>query len=111
MKISELSKATNVSVRMIRYYEEKRLLTPKRTASGYRQFTREHIERIHKIKIFKDVGFTIEEMIPLMECEFSAPANGRVCDKLREKIESKVVQIDISIARLIQAKSTLSQYL
>ncbi|WP_244893587.1 MerR family DNA-binding transcriptional regulator [Gilliamella apicola] len=36
MKIGELSKLSQISVRMLRYYEEEGLLSPKRTVSGYR---------------------------------------------------------------------------
>lgn len=52
MKIGELSKLSQISVRMFRYYEEEGLLSPKRTVSGYRQFEIEDIDRvklIHKI--------------------------------------------------------------
>ncbi|MFM2482356.1 MerR family DNA-binding transcriptional regulator [Celerinatantimonas sp. YJH-8] len=43
MKISELSRKTNVSIRMIRYYEKKELLQPTRTSSGYRCFNKDDI--------------------------------------------------------------------
>ncbi|MDW6004748.1 MerR family transcriptional regulator [Vibrio mangrovi] len=109
MKISELSKRTQVSIRMIRYYEERGLLIPTRTASGYRQFTAEHIEQINKIKILKDVGFTIEDIRPVMQCQLEAK-DGQICGQLKEKITRKIEQIDQSVANLIQAKATLSQY-
>ncbi len=110
MKISELSKITNVSVRMIRYYEEKGLLTPQRTTSGYRHFTEKDVEIVQKIKLFKEVGFTLEDIQPVMECQFNSSQNGKICDKLKEKILSKINQIEHSIDGLTQAKVTLAQY-
>ena len=47
MKIGELSKLSQISIRMLRYYEEAGLLSPKRTVSGYRQFEIEDLSLIH----------------------------------------------------------------
>lgn len=47
MKIGELSKLSQSSVRMFRYYEEEGLLSPKRTVSGYRQFEIENITELN----------------------------------------------------------------
>ncbi|MCL1074085.1 MerR family transcriptional regulator [Shewanella dokdonensis] len=111
MKISELSKKTNVSIRMIRYYEEKGLLQPTRTNSGYRCFNNDDIELVDKIKFFKDIGFTIEEVRPILECQLGLQKREQICDKLKEKFASRVEQIDRMISGLNEAKLTLSQYI
>lgn len=111
MKISELSKATNVSIRMLRYYEEKGLLHPTRTNSGYRRFRKDDIELIDKIKLFKKMGFTIEDVRPILECQLGLPEREQICDKLKEKFASRVEQIDRMIDSLNKAKLTLSQYI
>lgn len=111
MKISELSKQTNVSIRMIRYYEQKGLLKPTRTPSGYRRFKQEDIAVIHKIKMFKAIGFTIDDILPVFTCQVLYSEEVPICDKLREKFVSKIEQIDKMIINLNQAKSTLAQYI
>ena len=50
MKIGELSKISQISIRMLRYYEEEGLLFPKRSLSGYRQFEIEDIDRVKLIR-------------------------------------------------------------
>ncbi|CAG8998230.1 MAG: Mercuric resistance operon regulatory protein [Candidatus Celerinatantimonas neptuna] len=111
MKISELSKETNVSVRMIRYYEEKKVLFPTRTSSGYRQFTQRDIDLILKIKIFKEIGFTIDDIRPVLQCQFEHSGKIQICDKLKEKLVSKIEQINQKIDNLMQAKLSLTQYI
>lgn len=111
MKISELSKATNVSIRMIRYYEEKGLLRPERTDSGYRRFKQEDIELINRIRMFKEIGFTIEDVIPIIECQLVDSDTAQICDKLKEKFSAKIKQIDSSITHLESLKAILAGYL
>ena len=57
MNIGEASKASKVSAKMIRYYEQIGLIPPAdRTDSGYRAYTQDDVHRLHFIRRSRDLG-------------------------------------------------------
>lgn len=68
MKIGELSKISQISIRMLRYYEEEGLLFPKRSLSGYRQFEIEDIERVKLIRELNNAGLTLKVIRKIIPC-------------------------------------------
>ncbi len=64
-KIGEFSKLTQVSVRMLRYYDETGLLKPAQVNkyTGYRMYSVEQIENLNKILFLRDVGFNVSEIV------------------------------------------------
>lgn len=62
-KIGEFSKLTQVSVRMLRYYDETGLLKPAEINkyTGYRMYSIEQIETLNKILFLRDTGFSVAE--------------------------------------------------
>lgn len=63
-KIGEFSKLTQVSIRMLRYYDEAGLLKPLKVDkfTGYRFYSTEQIPVLNKIKFFRDIGFNVSEI-------------------------------------------------
>jgi DNA-binding transcriptional MerR regulator/effector-binding domain-containing protein len=63
-KIGEFSKLTQVSVRMLRYYDEAGLLKPAKIDefTGYRLYSVEQIRILHKIIFLRDTGFNVSEI-------------------------------------------------
>ncbi|MCL2137376.1 MAG: MerR family transcriptional regulator [Coriobacteriia bacterium] len=63
-KIGEFSKITQVSIRMLRYYDEAGLLKPSETDkfTNYRLYSVEQIPTVNKIKFLRDLGFNITEI-------------------------------------------------
>jgi len=68
-KIDEVSKATGLTKRTIRYYEELGLLMPaERTEGGMRLYSQEHIERLKQIVSARDVlGFSLQEILDFVQ--------------------------------------------
>ncbi len=68
-KIGEFSKLGQVSVRMLRYYDETGLLRPAETDSftGYRLYTAGQLLRLNRILFLRDAGFGIAEMPQLLD--------------------------------------------
>lgn len=59
----EFSKRANISVRTIRYYDEKGLLKPSLMAeSGYRYYTDRDFASLQRILVLKKLGFGLEEI-------------------------------------------------
>ena len=80
MRIGEVSKLTNVSMRSLRYYEEKGLIHPERLENGYRDYDKLTLERIKTLKLYFDLGLTTAEMQQVMGCDpFVFPYKNLMC--------------------------------
>ena len=67
MNIGEASKASGVSSKMIRYYEQIGLIKPAhRTDSSYRTYTDNDIHTLRFVRRAKDLGFSVEQMKTLL---------------------------------------------
>lgn len=63
----QFAKLANVTERTIRYYDKIGLLKPCFVMSnGYRQYTEEDLLKLQKILSLKKLGFTIEEIFPMV---------------------------------------------
>lgn len=62
-KISEIAKISGVSVKALRGYEDKGLLSPDRQfESNYRLYSERMVKVIKDIKFFQDLGFSLKEI-------------------------------------------------
>ncbi len=64
LKIGDVSKLCNISIKTLRYYEEMGIITPVKVDiySGYRFYDEENIETIYKIQLLKELGFSLAEI-------------------------------------------------
>jgi len=69
-RIEEVAIRTELTKRAIRYYEDIDLIKPIRTEAKYRLYTNEDIEKIVRIKSYKDrLGFSLNEIRDVFELE------------------------------------------
>lgn len=63
-KIGEFSKLTQISIRMLRHYDEMGLLKPEHIdkSSGYRYYSANQIPQLQKIVLLRDLDFTVKEI-------------------------------------------------
>ena len=67
MNIGEAAKASGVSAKMIRYYEEIGLVPPAlRAASGYRVYSDKDVHRLNFVRRARDLGFSVKEIGDLL---------------------------------------------
>lgn len=67
MNIGQASKATGVSAKMIRYYEEVGLVRPAgRTHANYREYGQREINELRFIKRGRGLGFSMAEITELL---------------------------------------------
>ena len=90
MNIGEAARASGVSAKMIRYYEQIALIRPAdRTDSNYRSFSDRDVNDLRFIKRARSLGFSVEEITNLLSLwrdrgrpsrEVKAIADGHVAD-------------------------------
>ncbi len=64
--ISELANEFHISLRTIRFYEEKRLISPKRSKGNYRIYSRRDRARLKLILRGKRFGYSLEEIAEMI---------------------------------------------
>jgi DNA-binding transcriptional MerR regulator len=68
IKIGDFSRISMVSVKALRYYDEIGLLKPACVdeQTGYRYYTADQLPRLHRLLALKDLGFSLEQIGPLL---------------------------------------------
>ncbi|KAB2590559.1 MerR family transcriptional regulator [Streptomyces arboris] len=105
MRIGELAKAADVSVRSLRYYEEQGLLTSTRSPSGQRHFREADIDRVGFIQRLYAAGLSSRTIMELLPC-VDAPSEA-TSDAAMERMEQERERLSAHIAELIRTRDAL----
>lgn len=62
MKINQVEQTIGISKKNIRFYEQEGLLSPARSANGYRDYTDEDVAVLQQIKLLRKLDIPIEEI-------------------------------------------------
>ncbi|GGG12161.1 MerR family transcriptional regulator [Lysinibacillus alkalisoli] len=107
--IQQVAKQFAISARTLRYYEELGLLTPKRTETGQRLYSKKEMVKLQLVMRGKRFGFTLDE-IKEMVLLFDLDRTGK--KQLQRTIaygEEKLAEIDEKIAELYEIKREMEQ--
>jgi DNA-binding transcriptional MerR regulator len=113
MRIGELSKQTGVASRMLRYYEEQGLITPRRLDNGYRVYDDHLIDRVEKIRGLIDSGIPTRIVACILPCLghpqsiVAQNAEPGLFDLLEEERDRMSQKIDF----LTQNRDAITEYL
>jgi DNA-binding transcriptional MerR regulator len=103
MKIGELARLTGASVRSLRYYEQRRLLLPRRTAGGQRIYDQDAVERVVLIRDLFAAGLSSDGVVQLLPCVDSGTATPAMLEHLvceRARIVAEVSKLTATRDRL-----------
>lgn len=105
MRIGELARRTGVSVRALRYYEEKGLLVPVRTTSGYRDYPRAAELVVGCIQQLYAAGLSSSNLAQVLPAcgDYSAPMSAEMAGKLkgvRERLAAEIQERQASLKLL-----------
>ncbi|MGI5222766.1 MerR family transcriptional regulator [Nocardia sp. CA-290969] len=68
MRIGELAAATGTGQRLLRYYEERGLLTPDRSANGYRDYPETAVRDVARIRRLLAAGLPVRVISEVLAC-------------------------------------------
>ena len=106
LTIGELARESGVTMRALRFYQSKGLLTPQRNGSA-RMFSHEDRDRLALILQGKRLGFTLNEIRDMMVarvrgCTNALPISRKKCVEQITMLERQRREIDGALAELRQ---------
>lgn len=108
--IGELAARTGMTPDALRYYERLRVIAPvRRTASGYRIYSDETIERLRFIKQAQLHGLTLAEIRELLQVDTRGGV-GR-CRRVQRLLQRKIADLDTRLTQLQEFRRSLEGYL
>lgn len=111
MNLAKVAEITQVSPRMLRYYEELGLIRPQRTANHYRDYNQANIEDIQKIKVLNDAGMHLKDIKLLLPCFDLGEEKLTLCPVAKETLEIELEHISEKLAKLKKSQSLLASFL
>ncbi|ANU38337.1 Cu(I)-responsive transcriptional regulator [Vibrio scophthalmi] len=108
MNIGEVAQMTGLSSKSIRLYEEKGIISaPHRSASGYREYSSQHLQELNLVSRAKNAGFS------LIECkEFVQLAHNpeRKSSEVKARAQIKLDEVQLKIKQLQEIERQLKQW-
>lgn len=99
-RISEVAERTGFTPSALRFYEDAGLVTPARTASGYRSYDDRSLDTLRFIGRGKQLGLSLDEITELV----SLYADDRcepVQHRLRAMVDEKIADAQLRVAELV----------
>jgi len=103
MLIGELAKATGVRSETLRFYEARGLIASRRRSNGYREYPDEAAEAVRYIRVARDFGFSLAELVESLPKVRGADR----ASAIRVMLERKANAIDARIAELNAVRERL----
>lgn len=107
-RIGDFSRLSRVSIRALRFYDEVGLLKPTFVdgATGYRYYSANLLSRVNRILVFKELGFSLDEIALLLKEDLPAEQAREALHSKREHLSRRIAQEQ---ARLAQVDAWLAQ--
>ena len=101
LRSSQLAKIAGVSVKTLRHYLDKGLLTePHRDANGYRQDPPSALVRLIKIKYLQTLGFSLQEICRLLEQSTESETFSSALEQLHQQVQQNLQQLQNQLRQI-----------
>jgi DNA-binding transcriptional MerR regulator len=110
VRIGELSNATGVSRRLLRYYEEQGLLTPERTEKDYRVYGLDAPIIVAQVRALLKAGLSTDVIRTLLPCARGSGPSFVPCPDLLDALRRELMDLDARILALVEARGLLHRY-
>src|SRR5919112_4854557 len=68
MNVGEVAALAGVTVRTLHHYDRIGLLSPSgRSSAGYRQYAPADLDRLHQVLLYRELGFSLEDVAALLD--------------------------------------------
>ncbi|MFG2829161.1 MerR family transcriptional regulator [Streptomyces sp. NPDC048434] len=119
MRIGDAAAATGMTPRTLRYYEQRGLVTARRTPSGHREYDAEDIRRLQAVRELREAGLTVGDVRACAHLlRTMAPGEGpdllpkdprSECSAAAEAVaRRRLADLDARIERLSQLRARLA---
>lgn len=113
MKIGELGALTKTSTRALRYYEEEKLILPRRMPNGYREYDGYLVDRVVQIRGLLDAGLPtriIKQILPCLDKPRTIHFSDAT-DEMVATLENERDRMNERIQFLARNRDAISEYL
>lgn len=105
MKIGDVAKKANTSIRTIRYYEELGLISePERTAGRFRKYNNDDLNKILMIQRFQTLGLALSEIRILFTIRKRSTRGGEAARQIYKFLYQRSLELDEKIEKLQHMK-------
>ncbi|PZF85498.1 MerR family transcriptional regulator [Jiangella anatolica] len=107
MRIGDLARRTGTTTRALRFYESQGLLMAQRAPNGYREYDEDDLRLVNEIQTLQDIGFSLDDTRPFVECLRSGHDSGDSCADSIETYRRKLAEIDGYLERLTAIRADI----
>ncbi|MFJ9365397.1 MerR family transcriptional regulator [Nocardia sp. NPDC101769] len=112
MQIGELAARTEVPDRLLRYYEQRGLLSPRRTSGGHRVFEDADVIRVGIIRALLAAGLNTATIAIVLPCtEYRAGQLHATCPEMAGHLARERSRMSEAINRLERSRQALDSLL
>ena len=110
LKVGELAEKTGKTVRALRLYEERGLLTPStRSQGGFRLYNESLVDRVVLIDSLQSIGMSLSEISKLLEVYKEAPSGQVGMKNLRAEYQRRLSEVRQRILTLQSIERLLDE--
>lgn len=105
LRSGELAEHAGVSTDTLRHYERKGLIpAPRRSQNGYREYPANTLDRVRLVRRALTVGFTLDELIPILR---ERDKGGAPCRQVRALTATKLEQVEAQLKQMSALRDEL----
>jgi DNA-binding transcriptional MerR regulator len=100
MHIKDLAERAGVTVKAVRYYESRGLISPRRESNGYRAYDDADVRVVREVRALLSLGLTAEQTYPFVECLRAGNDRADVCPASLSAYRARIADIDARMSEL-----------